>query len=76
MRAELDAGPIIVQVAVPVRPDDTAETLAERVLAEEHRIYPQAVRLIAEGRIRVADETVRISGGKAPETALSNPVEW
>ncbi len=74
VRAEMDAGPSIVQAAVPVRPDDTAETLAERVLAEEHRIYPQAVRLIAEGRIRVADETVRISGGKVPETALSNPV--
>ena len=74
VRAEMDAGPIVVQAAVPVRPDDTTETLAERVLAEEHRIYPQAVRLIAEGRVRVADETVRISGGKAPEAALSNPV--
>ena len=75
VRTEMDAGPIIVQAAVPVRPDDTAETLADRVLAEEHRIYPLAVRLIAEGRVRVADETVRISGGKAPEAALSNPLE-
>ncbi len=75
VRAEMDAGPIIAQAAVPVRPDDTAETLAERVLAEEHRIYPQAVRLIAEGRVRVVNETVRITGGKAPEAALSNPVE-
>ena len=75
VRAEMDAGPIIVQAAVPVRPDDTTETLAARVLAEEHRIYPLAVRLIAEGRVRVADETVRISGGKAPETALLNPLD-
>ena len=58
-----------------VDPDDTTETLAARVLAEEHRIYPLAVRLIAEGRVRVADETVRISGGKAPETALLNPLD-
>ena len=74
VRAEMDAGPVIVQAAVPVRPDDTAETLAERVLAEEHKIYPQAVRLIAEGRVRVAGETVRITGVEAPEAALSNPV--
>ncbi len=74
VRAEMDAGPIIVQAAVPVHPDDTPDTLADRVLAEEHKIYPQAVRLIAEGRVRVADETVRITGGEVPETALLNPV--
>ncbi len=47
--AAVDAGPIIVQETVPVETGDTAETLAARVLAAEHRIYPQAVRLIAEG---------------------------
>lgn len=47
--AEVDAGPIIIQEAVTVEQNDTPETLAERVLAAEHRIYPQAVRLIAEG---------------------------
>ena len=47
--AAVDAGPIIVQETVPVERNDTAETLAARVLAAEHRIYPQAVRLIAEG---------------------------
>jgi phosphoribosylglycinamide formyltransferase 1 len=47
---EMDSGPIIVQEAVPVLPDDTEAALAARVLAVEHRIYPQALRLVAEGR--------------------------
>ena len=51
--AEVDAGPIIIQETVPVEPHDTEETLGARVLAAEHRIYPQAVRMIAEGRARV-----------------------
>ena len=51
--AEVDAGPIIIQETVPVEPHDTEETLGLRVLAAEHRIYPQAVRMIAEGRARV-----------------------
>lgn len=46
---EMDSGPIITQASVPVRKDDTAQTLAARVLAVEHRIYPQALRLVAEG---------------------------
>jgi phosphoribosylglycinamide formyltransferase 1 len=50
---ELDAGPIIAQAAVPVALDDTPETLALRVLAEEHIIYPAALKLLAEGRIRL-----------------------
>jgi phosphoribosylglycinamide formyltransferase-1 len=52
--AELDDGPIIVQESVPVRTDDTAETLAARVLEIEHRIYPLALRQVAEGRAKVA----------------------
>jgi len=48
--AEMDAGPIILQARVPVEPGDTPETLAARVLVTEHRIYPEAVRMIAEGR--------------------------
>jgi phosphoribosylglycinamide formyltransferase-1 len=47
---EMDSGPIILQGAVPVLKDDTADTLAARVLAVEHRIYPEALRLVAEGR--------------------------
>jgi phosphoribosylglycinamide formyltransferase 1 len=50
---EMDAGPIIAQAAVPVLADDTPETLAARVLAVEHKIYPQALRAVAEGRSRI-----------------------
>src|SRR6476646_10167098 len=53
--AETDAGPILVQGAVAVRDDDTPETLDARVLAVEHRLYPLALRLIAEARVRVVD---------------------
>jgi phosphoribosylglycinamide formyltransferase 1 len=52
---DLDAGPILIQAAVPILADDTAETLAARVLEQEHRIYPQALRMVAEGRVRVVD---------------------
>jgi phosphoribosylglycinamide formyltransferase-1 len=52
---EMDEGPIVLQQDVPVRNDDTPDTLAARVLAVEHRIYPQALRLVAEGRVRVVD---------------------
>jgi phosphoribosylglycinamide formyltransferase-1 len=60
VRAAVDAGPIILQAAVPVLPGDSEADLAARVLAEEHRLYPQAVRLIAEGRIRLKGEMVEI----------------
>jgi phosphoribosylglycinamide formyltransferase-1 len=53
--AELDGGPIVIQAAVPVLPDDDEGRLASRVLAEEHRIYPQAVRWFVEGRLNVAE---------------------
>jgi len=51
--AELDSGPTIAQAAVPVLSGDTAETLAARILVEEHRIYPEAVKLVAEGKVRL-----------------------
>ncbi len=57
----LDHGPIVEQAVVPVFEDDVEETLAQRVLAEEHRIYPAAVRGIVEGRIRLDGEHVRRS---------------
>ncbi len=53
VRPELDDGPIIAQARVPVLPGDNAETLAARVLIEEHRLYPQALALLASGRIRI-----------------------
>jgi phosphoribosylglycinamide formyltransferase-1 len=54
----LDAGPIIVQAIVPVRDDDTEETLSARILAEEHRIYTEAVRLIVSGKYRIEGRRV------------------
>ena len=73
VRADMDQGPIIVQAAVPVLPSDDAEALAARVLAEEHVVYPLAVRLIAEGRVKVVAERVVIADAAAPEGALVNP---
>lgn len=73
VRPAMDDGPIIVQAAVPVHAGDDADALAARVLAEEHRIYPLAVRLIAEGRVRVVDDRVDIDGAVAPPGALVNP---
>jgi phosphoribosylglycinamide formyltransferase-1 len=61
--AEYDHGPIILQAVVPVLDDDTPETLAARVLAEEHRLYPEAIRLFAEGRLEVHGRRVRIRQG-------------
>jgi phosphoribosylglycinamide formyltransferase-1 len=69
----MDNGPIIVQAAVPVHPGDTAQTLRERVLSAEHRCYPLAVRLIAEGRVRVIDEIAVIDGALVPGAAVLNP---
>lgn len=57
----LDAGPIILQAAVPIRDDDTLETLSERVLKEEHRIYTEAVRIVLEGRYRMDGRRVLLT---------------
>ena len=59
----MDTGPIVLQAAVPVQPEDTEDTLAARILAEEHRIYAEAVRLFAEGRLEIAGRRVRIKEG-------------
>jgi len=59
---EMDAGPIVAQAAVPVLEGDTPETLAQRILLVEHRIYPLALRLLAEGRIRILDGRCHITG--------------
>lgn len=58
--AGMDTGPILLQAVVPVLPDDNEETLAERILVQEHRIYPQALELIARGRIRIEGRRVLI----------------
>jgi phosphoribosylglycinamide formyltransferase-1 len=57
-----DHGPIIVQAVVPVEDDDTTESLAARVLEQEHRLYPEALRLLAEGRLEVRGRRVKIRG--------------
>ena len=77
VRPEMDEGPIVAQVAVPVLPDDTAQTLAERILKAEHRLYPFALRLVAEGKVRVTDERVVISGSdmKTPDPIFMPPVD-
>lgn len=58
--AELDHGPSVLQTTIPVLPGDTSDMLAARLLAEEHKIYPRAVRLFIEDRLVVEDGTVRI----------------
>jgi len=71
---EVDHGPVIVQAAVPVAPGDTEETLAARVLREEHRIYPQAIRWFCDGRLRLgADGKVAIESARTPGSALASP---
>jgi len=70
----VDEGPIIIQAAVPVLESDTAETLSARILAEEHRIYPRAIQLYAEGRLKVEGRRVHILGAAVPPaSALINP---
>lgn len=56
----MDTGPIILQAAVPVKEGDTEETLAERILQEEHRIYPEAIRLYSEGRLKIEGRVVKV----------------
>ena len=75
VRAAMDEGPIIAQAAVPVLPGDDAETLAARILAAEHRLFPLALRLVAEGRARVVGERVAIADADAPRDAVLNPLE-
>ena len=69
----LDHGPVIIQAAVPVLDGDDEATLAARVLRQEHRIYPQAVRWFAEGRLRLADDRVRLAGEEAGGGVLVAP---
>jgi phosphoribosylglycinamide formyltransferase-1 len=67
---EVDHGPIVIQAAVPVLEDDTEDALAKRILEQEHRIYPQAVRWFAEGKLKIAGRRVRILGLKQAGTTL------
>ena len=62
---ELDAGPIVIQAAVPVLPQDSAASLAARVLEQEHRIYPRAARWFLDGRLVIENGTVQVKGDDA-----------
>jgi|SRR5579884_2453907 len=72
---DMDSGPIVAQGAVIVRDNDTAESLAARVLAIEHRLYPLALRLVAEGRVHVRDGRCIVDHTAASDTALLSPSE-
>jgi phosphoribosylglycinamide formyltransferase-1 len=71
VRPAMDEGPVIVQAAVPVAPGDSPESLAARVLEAEHRAYPLALRLVAEGRVRVEGERAIVDAATAGATLLN-----
>jgi len=69
-----DEGPIIIQAVVPVLPDDTEETLTQRILVQEHRIYPRAIQLYSEGRLVIEGRKVRvIRGDVGRSNVMVNP---
>jgi len=70
---ETDAGPVVMQGAVAVSDDDTAATLAARILRIEHRIYPDALRLVASGGIRIEGDVCKTAGGADGDGALISP---
>ena len=69
----VDEGPIILQAAVPILDDDTPDTLAARILEQEHKVYPQAVQLFAEGRLRIEGRRVFIEAGKPMGEVVISP---
>ena len=73
VRSEMDNGPVILQAAVPILPDDDADSLAARVLEQEHIIYPLAVDMIASGRVLVENGQIKIKDAGLPDAPLINP---
>ncbi len=71
--AQLDHGPIVIQAAIPVLPIDTENSLAQRVLQQEHRIYPQAVRWFLQDQIQITGNHVTIAGSHTSEAVLYSP---
>lgn len=69
----MDTGPVIIQAAVLVSPHDSEETLSERILRLEHKILPEAIRLYAEGRLKITDRRVMIEGYELKEDYIVNP---
>jgi len=70
---ETDAGPIVMQGAVTVADDDTAETLSQRILGIEHRIYPEALRLLASGKLRLEGDICKVAGSTERDGTLISP---
>ena len=70
----MDTGPIIMQAAVPVYHSDTEDTLSERILKLEHKIYPEAIRLFSEGRLEIQGRVVKIKDSLQSESSLVNPL--
>jgi phosphoribosylglycinamide formyltransferase-1 len=73
VRPEMDAGPIIAQAAVAVLPDDTPDTLAARVLAAEHKLYPLALAMFASGQATVAGEKIEYLSSVNQQCVLYSP---
>jgi phosphoribosylglycinamide formyltransferase-1 len=73
---QTDAGPIVMQGAVAVCDGDTPEQLATRIIAIEHRIYPEALRLVASGRVRIEGDICKTAGGIASGAVLISPGQW
>jgi len=71
--ADVDTGPIIIQAVVPILAEDSAATLAERILEQEHRIYPQAIQWLAEGRVTLDGRKVIITDSRSCVNTLTNP---
>lgn len=69
----VDTGPIIIQAVVPILDDDDEASLSARILVQEHRIYPQAIQLIAEGRLRIEGRRVRIADAAIVDGVMVNP---
>jgi folate-dependent phosphoribosylglycinamide formyltransferase PurN len=74
--AKMDAGPIVAQAAVPVRVGDSEESLAERILAAEHRLYPLALLLVASGRARMEKGRVVLEDHVQPYLLEHDPEKW
>jgi formyltetrahydrofolate-dependent phosphoribosylglycinamide formyltransferase len=72
--AGVDEGPILAQAAVPVWPDDTEASLAARVLAQEHRLYPAVLGWLAAGRVQIAGSLARVEGAPGADGSLVNPL--
>ncbi len=69
----MDTGPVIIQAVVPVMPDDTEDSLSERILKLEHKIFPEAIRLFSEGRLQVEGKKVKIKDYREVAETVVNP---